>query len=82
MTDIARKRAFTQITKDTNIKPKTAPSKPLKKEKKQDKQKKEEGVDSAGPKDNEEDFYAFDGTLSLFNIATSQPSRLKKVIDE
>ena len=78
MTDIARKRAFTQITKDNVAKPKVA-EKPIKKQKKAEKVINEEKAPAA--KDNDDDKYAFDGTLSLYHIAISQPSRLKSLLD-
>ena len=83
MTDIARKRTYTESTKvPTGPKNKVIPSKKPKIEGKKIEESKivpEAVIDESK---SEDDFYACEGTLSLFAVASKTPSVLKKRVDE
>jgi hypothetical protein len=76
MTDIARKREYAAITKDSR------PAKAIKAIKaKKVKQEVAAPVPAEKREEEDNDGYAFDGTLSINTIAATQPGCLKKVLD-
>ena len=96
MTDIARKRTYSEITKNRQShknKPNKENTDETKVKIKKTDVKKEDSnqedqtlVKIQEPKIQnelkEDDQYGFDGTLSLASLAISQPARLKKIIED
>jgi hypothetical protein len=83
MTDIARKRIYTESTKVPNGP--THKNVQHKKAKIEGKKVEESKVVPDAPTEesrNEDDFFACEGTLSLFSVGEKTPSLLKKKVDE
>lgn len=83
MTDIARKRTYTESTKVPNGP--TNKTTQHKKAKIEGKKIEESKIVPEAPTDEsktEDGFYSCEGTLSLFSVGAKTPSLLKKRVDE